>query len=402
MPRTFCALAALALPTTHAELRDPVTPRIFCALALVLAESVRGLALARERGLQRRMGAPPAASGTVPASMTRLFVHASLGLAALAGCSTSSQSPAPPTPTLEAPQPPLSVSPRIAPASSPAASGATAPPVASSRAPAVASSAPPAAPPEGMALVPAGPFIMGQDELGELDERPAHEVTLRAFYLDLTEVTNEAYSSCVKAGVCRPHDTASARANKVGDDASFRRPRQPISSVSHDDARAFCNWVGKRLPTEAEWEKAARGAEGRLYPWGSAYPTQKLAVFGEATTADVGSRPDGRGPYGHYDLAGNVWEWVDDLYDPYAYRRPTADKGIPGSCDEILAAQDELRREKKQGFTGTNPIPTECEYGLRGGAFQYFAKGLRASNRVHHPGRFRLIMSGFRCAKDAE
>jgi formylglycine-generating enzyme required for sulfatase activity len=251
-----------------------------------------------------------------------------------------------------------------------------------------------------MALVPAGPFPMGADKEGELDERPTHTVTLPAFYLDLTEVTNEAYQKCVDAGVCRPHDKTNAQVNNVGDDRNFRRPRQPISAVSWDDAVAYCGWVGKRLPTEAEWEKAARGAEGRKYPWGSEFPTRKHAVFGEGTTAEVGSRPEGKGPYGHLDLAGNVWEWVSDFYDPYAYQRPRAAEGIHGTCEETLEAFADLRRKNMHGFTGTNPIPTECEKGLRGGAFNYHARGLRASNRVHHPGRFRLVMSGFRCARD--
>ena len=240
---------------------------------------------------------------------------------------------------------------------------------------------------------------MGADSLGEMDERPAHQVTLAAFLLDETEVTNEAYEECVKAGICRPHDEKSARANKVGDDRDFRKPRQPISAISQDDAEKYCAFRGKRLPTEAEWERASRGDDGRLYPWGNEFPTRERAVFGEGTTAEVGSRPLGKGPYGHLDLAGNVWEWVADHYDPYAYRRPGAPRGVVGTCEEILATQDELRREKRQGFTGTNPIPTDCEHVLRGGAFQYHAKGLRSSNRVHHPGRFRLIMSGFRCAK---
>jgi formylglycine-generating enzyme required for sulfatase activity len=251
-----------------------------------------------------------------------------------------------------------------------------------------------------MALVPEGPFTMGADGEGELDERPAHTVTLKAFYLDLTEVTNEAYQKCVDAGVCRVHDKASAKVNKVGDDRSFRRPRQPISAVSWDDAVAYCGWVKKRLPTEAEWEKAARGADGRRYPWGSEFPTREHGVFGEGTTADVGTRPRGKGPYGHLDLAGNVWEWVQDFYDPYAYRRPRAAEGIHGTCEETLETFTELRRSNMHGFTGTNPIPAECEKGLRGGAFNYNARGLRSSNRVHHPGRFRLIMSGFRCARD--
>ncbi len=95
-----------------------------------------------------------------------------------------------------------------------------------------------------------------------------------------------------------------------------------------------------------------------------------------------------------------MWEWTADEYDPYAYTRPTAPEGKPGTCAEIRAAQDALRRDGKQGFTGSNPIPTECERSLRAGAFNYDADGLRSTNRVHHPGAFRLVMTGFRCAKD--
>jgi serine/threonine-protein kinase len=156
------------------------------------------------------------------------------------------------------------------------------------------------------------------------------------------------------------------------------------------------------LPTEAEFERAARDDDGRTYPWGNEAPTKDRAVYGAGVTSDVGSKPDGAGPYGHLDLAGNVWEWIDDFYDPYAYKRDGAAQGRPGSCDEILVTLSQLRRDHMQGFTGTNPIPTECEHVLRGGAFNYHAKGLRSSNRVHHPGRFHLVMSGVRCAKSAE
>ncbi len=300
-------------------------------------------------------------------------------------------------PSSSAPAEPSS-SARVEPSSARVEPSPSAPAEPSSSAPAVSSSA--AAPP-GMRLVPAGTTVMGQDDKGELDERPAHAVTLSAFWLDETEVTNEAYGACVAARACHPPDPKSARANKLGDDKQFRRPRQPVSSISHDDARAYCAHVGKRLPTEAEWERAARGDDGRTYPWGEEFPTRARAVFGEATTADVGSRPSGAGPFGHLDLAGNVWEWVEDPYDPYAYRRAGAARGEPGTCDEILATLAELKRAKMQGFTGSNPLPDECERVLRGGAFNYHAKGLRASNRVHHPGRFHLVMSGFRCAMDA-
>lgn len=260
----------------------------------------------------------------------------------------------------------------------------------------------PSGAPEGMALVPGGPFTMGADQGGEEDEHPAHTVTIGAFYLDLTEVTNEAWERCVAAKACPPPDPTSAGKNGFGGDTRFRGPRQPVSSVSWDAARGYCAWLGKRLPTEAEWEKAARGTDGRRYPWGSEDPTHEHAVFGGGgVTGDVGTHPKGDGPYGHHDLAGNVWEWVEDVYDPYAYQRPGAAEGKGSTCEQALEALADLRTRGKKGFTGSNPLPTECEHVLRGGAFNYPGPGLRVSNRVHHPGRYHLVMSGLRCAKDA-
>ncbi len=245
---------------------------------------------------------------------------------------------------------------------------------------------------------------MGADGVGELDEQPRHQVTVATFLLDRTEVTNADFRACVEAKACAPYRDGVAASMKLGSDARFRGARQPVVGVSWFDAKASCEWRGKRLPREAEWEKAARGSEGRTYVWGEAKPDPlRLGCFaGSATgaTMPVGSYPEGAGPYGHLDLAGNVWEWVEDLYDPYAYRRVGAARGEPGTCDEILEAQDELRKNKRQGYTGTNPIPSECERVLRGGAFNYHARGLRASNRVHHPGTWRLVVAGFRCAKD--
>jgi formylglycine-generating enzyme required for sulfatase activity len=253
-----------------------------------------------------------------------------------------------------------------------------------------------------MALVPAGPFTMGADTGGEPDEHPAHRVVLAAFYLDLSEVTNEAWEACVTAKACPPVDATSAVRNGFGSDASFRGPRQPVSAVSWDAARGYCAWLGKRLPTEAEWEKAARGTDARRYPWGNEEPTPDRAVYtGHGATGEVGTHPRGDGPYGHHDMAGNVWEWMEDVYDPYAYRRPGAAEGKGGTCEETLAALTELRDKGVKGFTGSNPLPTECERVLRGGAFNYPAPGLRSSNRVHHPARYRLVMSGVRCAKSA-
>jgi formylglycine-generating enzyme required for sulfatase activity len=308
--------------------------------------------------------------------------HLLLAIAALPACSARD--------ARDTPAPPPSASAVPAPAS---AASATAPP---------ASPAAPQAAPEGMALVPSGPFVMGADQGGEEDEHPAHTVTLAAFYLDLTEVSNAAWDRCVAAKVCPPPDATSATRNGFGGDPPFRGPHQPVSSVSWDEARAYCAWLGKRLPTEAEWEKAARGTDGRRYPWGNEEPTHNRAAFGgDGLTRDVGTHPKGAGPYGHLDMAGNVWEWVEDVYDPYAYRRPDAAEGKGSSCEQAKEALDEIRAKHKRGFTGSNPVPTACEHVLRGGAFNYQGPGLRSSNRVHHPGRYHLIMSGFRCAKDA-
>jgi formylglycine-generating enzyme required for sulfatase activity len=257
-----------------------------------------------------------------------------------------------------------------------------------------------------MLPVRGGTFTMGADSGGQPDEHPAHAVTLPPFFLDRTEVTNAAYAECVRARACKPSASTIASLTHSGDDARFHRPSQPVNGVSWFDARDYCAWRGARLPTEAEFERAIRDDDGRRFPWGNEPPTRARTVFGEplatGATDDVGAHPSGRGPYGHDDLAGNVWEWTADEYDPYAYTRPSASTGRPGSCDEILAAQEELRRDGKQGFTGSNPIPTLCERSLRAGAFNYDADGLRSTNRVHHPGTFRLVMTGFRCAKDQE
>jgi formylglycine-generating enzyme required for sulfatase activity len=248
---------------------------------------------------------------------------------------------------------------------------------------------------------------MGADGVGERDEQPAHAVTVHGFLLDKTEVTNEKYLECVRAQACKPYRDSVARGFHAGPESGFRGPTQPVVGVSWYDASAYCAFRGKRLPAEAEWERAARGDDNRKYAWGNAPPDPaKLACFGRkvgakgATTMPVGSYPDGRGPYGHFDLTGNVWEWTNDIYDPMAYTRAGADRGIPGTCDEVLASLAVLRKEKRQGYTGSNPIPTSCERALRGGAFNYPSGGLRASNRVHHPPEWRMLVAGFRCAKD--
>ena len=250
--------------------------------------------------------------------------------------------------------------------------------------------------PADMLRVPGGTFTMGTDTGGEGDERPAHQVTLGAFWLDRTEVTQLAYDACVEAKVCTAPDREIL--NIFG--GLFKAPQKPVIGISWHSARQYCEWRGKRLPREAEFERAVRGDDGRRYPWGNDAPRKELAVYEANYPEEVGSRPLGKGPYGHDDLAGNVWEWLEDEYDPLAYTRATASEGKPGTCDEILAAQNKLRAEGKQGFTGTNPIPTECEKNIRGGAYNYGGPGLRSTNRIHHASRFKLRMTGVRCAKD--
>jgi formylglycine-generating enzyme required for sulfatase activity len=258
------------------------------------------------------------------------------------------------------------------------------------------------APPADMLPVPGGTFVMGADEGGEQDEHPAHQVTVKSFLLDRTEVTNQAYLACVEAKVCRMNRKAPPPGQKQMIEELYL-PDHPVVGVSWFDAEGYCKWQGKRLPTEAEWERAASGADGRRYAWGNDPPDpSRHGCFANRSrgTQPVGKFPAGAGPYGHLDLAGNVWEWTADLYDPHAYRRSAAGQGIPGSCEDIKQTQDELRRNKQEGFTGTNPIPTECERVLRGGAYNYPGPGLRVTNRVHHPGTWRLTVAGFRCARD--
>jgi formylglycine-generating enzyme required for sulfatase activity len=250
--------------------------------------------------------------------------------------------------------------------------------------------------PEDMLKVEGGTFKMGADEGGEGDEHPAHDVTVASFWLDKTEVTQAAYDECVAAKACTPADPE-ILATFAG---LFKGPQKPVVGISWFSAREYCAWKKKRLPREAEFERAVRGNDGRRFPWGNDAPTHERTVFSANAPEDVGTHPTGRGPYGHDDLAGNVWEWIEDDYDPFAYTRPTANEGKPGNCDEINAAQNKLRTDGKQGFTGTNPIPTECEKSIRGGAYNYPAYGLRSTNRIHHHARFKLRMTGVRCAKD--
>jgi formylglycine-generating enzyme required for sulfatase activity len=236
-----------------------------------------------------------------------------------------------------------------------------------------------------MRLVPAGEFTMGskaEDTLAECqkyynncqldwfkDEEPPHQVYLDAFYMDMYEVTNAAYRACVSAGVCTPpHDT---RFIYYG---NSQYDNYPVIYVDWEQAKTYCEWRGGSLPTEAQWEKAARGTDGRTYPWGEGISCNRANYYGcKGDTTEVGSYESGKSPYGIYDLAGNVWEWVADWYDPNYYAHSPS----------------------------SNPLgPSSGQYRvLRGGSWSDYDFNVRSANRyIDTPVNFISIV-GFRCAR---
>lgn len=222
-----------------------------------------------------------------------------------------------------------------------------------------------------MVLVPAGEFLMGSDK-GSEDERPAHKVSLNAYYMDKYEVSNRQYHMFV-------NETKAAPPIHWRDD-NFNDPDQPMLQVSRADADEYCKWIGKRLPTEAEWEKAARGTDGREYPWGNELPNAG-GVFranydtledGFKHTAPVRSFENGVSPYGCYNMAGNVWEWCNDWYDPNYYK--------------------ESPRDNPQG-------PAMREYAShRGGSFSNQIEHQRSAYRSGFYHSLPNPVIGFRCA----
>ena len=229
-----------------------------------------------------------------------------------------------------------------------------------------------AAPPDDMVLVPAGEFSMGSPE-GDPDEKPAHKVQISAFFMDKYEVTVKQYATFLQeSGGDRPAEwkTMNKTANQ----------NRPVMGVDWAEAARYCKWAGKRLPTEAEWEKAARGTDGRLYPWGNDPPTPLHANYGKKewnnheALVPVGTLEAGKSPYGIYDMAGNVWEWVSDWYDNDYYKNSPSDSpaGPPTGGFKVI----------------------------RGGSWNTSARNLRAADRYFDPPSFRSqYVPGFRCAK---
>lgn len=258
-----------------------------------------------------------------------------------------------------------------------------------------------------MALVPGGVFWLGS-ELGEPDERRVTEVELSPFYMDRTVVTVKDYRECVEAGGCPPPATTVEGkfywydkwiSGRYCYGARNDRDRYPMTCISWFDSDAYCKWAGKRLPTEAEWEFAAKGTDCRRYPWGHELPTSDRAVWNSTVgvfgafandiatslfktrrptvgTAEVAIRPAGASPFGIEDMAGNVWEWASDWYAPNypggRVRNPTGPE------------TGERRIHRGGGWTDTEP------------------RWLRTTDRGRHPPTIRYNRVGFRCVQPVE
>ncbi len=237
-------------------------------------------------------------------------------------------------------------------------------------------------PPKGMVHVPPGEFIMGAnpDQLAQIADKvggmvkyienatPRRKVNLPGYYIDKYEVTNDDYKKFVEA---TKHTLPE---HWEGGNIPAGKGKHPVVFVTMEDAKAYAKWVGKRLPTEAEWEKAARGTDGRIFPWGNKYK-RKRANTDEArkgSTTAVGTFEKGKSPYGVYDMAGNVWEWTSDNYLPY-----------PGSKHE-----DEFFGKER--------------YVIRGGSFMDFKNDALSIVRSKFTPQTNDENVGFRCVKEAK
>ena len=222
-----------------------------------------------------------------------------------------------------------------------------------------------------MILIPAGEYIMGSTEgEGYNDENPQITVLLDAFYIDRCEVSNAQYQQFM--------DATGHRAPMYWDDEKYNHPGQPVVGVTWHDANAYAKWSRKRIPTEAEWEKAARGTDGRMYPWGNEWDSLKcnsnIGADGYQYPAPVASFLGGASPYGVLDMAGNVWEWCADWYGSNYSGSPR-------------------KNPKGHDFSG--------ERVLRGGSWSTTDHAyLRCANRNWFSPDFGFDDAGFRCARD--
>ncbi len=242
--------------------------------------------------------------------------------------------------------------------------------------------------------VPAGNFMMGSDKDDRMagpDEFPQHQVYLDAFWIDQTEVTNAMFAAFLNEAGNQEVDGKTwlnmhVTDPKIIQEAGLWQPQagfenHPVVNVTWDGAQAYCEWAGRRLPTEAEWEKAARGTEGAMYPWGDGAPACELTNFDGADctlrhTTPAGSYPKGQSPYGALDMSGNVWELVADYY-----------------------AADYYVNSPKNNPTG--PVEGES-HAVRGGSLYVHAYDVRSARRADALPTSSGSYVGFRCALSAD
>lgn len=225
-----------------------------------------------------------------------------------------------------------------------------------------------------MVFVPAGNFIMGSNISDAADEKPSHSVFLDDYYIDKFEATNARYKACVDVGECDPpkHPYFFAETPKKKYYSNSQYDDYPVIYVDWNMAKAYCEWRGARLPTEAEWEKAARGdADERIYPWGDNLECGQANYYQCVNLpSEVGTYGLGKSPYGAYDMAGNVLEWVADLYSANYY----------------------------QTSPGQNPLGPDSGQSriVRGGSWTKF--DVRVTNRIGVAPSSATFDIGFRCA----
>ncbi|MBE0682533.1 MAG: SUMF1/EgtB/PvdO family nonheme iron enzyme [Anaerolineales bacterium] len=225
---------------------------------------------------------------------------------------------------------------------------------------------------DGMAqvYVPEGEFLMGKGLVRKNADSPQHVVYLDAFWMDKYEVSNSMYIRCIQAGGCT---------ELVSDNINYQNwvyRNHPVTYVTWDQANAYCQWAGRRLPTEAEWEKAARGTDGRKYPWGNEVPNPRLVNFADSMiheTVSIYRYPLGASPYGALNMSGNAREWVADWYDPeYYLATPYANPSGPEN--------------------GT-------EHSLRSGSYNEDKNEIMVTARYRHEPQSAGLSRGFRCAE---
>jgi eukaryotic-like serine/threonine-protein kinase len=243
--------------------------------------------------------------------------------------------------------------------------------------------------PSDMVLVPAGSFVMGHAQAGETEKPPHTVIITKPFYIDRTEVTTGDYNKCVAAKKCTPSgvhgpkvdEAEVAKFSPLCTNANPGSERKAINCIDFAQAETYCAFVGKRLPTEAEWEYAARGSDERIYPWGNDNPVCSMGNFarrpGECSgrpkgPIDVGSFAQHASPFGALDMAGNVWEWVADAFDPKAYTQSRR--------------QDPLVKSGEKGV-------------LRGGSWDFSSTVAKSTFRFAFERRSGHVSTGVRCAK---